>query len=90
MFKEKKFQKSQCYILEMELDLNSELSRLNEQMDKHDSVNLFLSEGAGTDAIIKEKEAAGEELRRDAFGHVRLDELNPGKWFAERAKYPLF
>ena len=74
------------WVPEMELDLNSELGRLNEQMEKHDSVNLFLSEGAGTDAIIKEKEAAGEELRRDAFGHVRLDELNPGKWFAEKLK----
>ena len=39
-------------------------------MDEHDCVNLFLSEGAGTDAIIKEKESAGEELRRDAFGHT--------------------
>ena len=77
------------WVPEMELDLNSELSRLNEQMDKHDSVNLFLSEGAGTDAIIKEKEAAGEELRRDAFGHVRLDELNPGKWFAKYFKTKL-
>ena len=55
-------------------------------MEKYDCVNLFLSEGAGTDAIIKEKESAGEELRRDAFGHVRLDELNPGKWFAQKLK----
>mgnify|MGYP003331812696 FL=1 len=67
----------------MELDLGSELKRLSELMEKNDCVNLFLSEGAGTDAIIKEKESAGEELRRDAFGHVRLDELNPGKWFAQ-------
>ena len=72
------------WIPEMELDLDSELNRLSKQMDEHDCVNLFLSEGAGTDAIIKEKESAGEELRRDAFGHVRLDELNPGKWFAKK------
>ena len=52
----------------------------------YDCVNIFLSEGAGTDAIVREKEAAGEELRRDAFGHVRLDELNPGKWFAAKLK----
>ena len=25
----------------------------------------------------------GEEIKKDAFGHVRLDELNPGKWFAK-------
>ena len=74
------------WVPEMELDLEAELARLNEIMDEHDCVNLFLSEGAGTDAIIKEKEAAGEELKRDAFGHVRLDELNPGQWFAEKLK----
>mgnify|MGYP001400979431 CR=1 FL=1 len=74
------------WIPEMELDLESELARLNQLMDDNDCVNIFLSEGAGTDAIIREKEAAGEELRRDAFGHVRLDELNPGKWFASKLK----
>ena len=41
------------------------------------------------DAIIREKEAAGEEIRRDAFGHARLDELNPGKWFATKLKEKL-
>ncbi len=74
------------WIPEMELDLESELERLNAIMDEHDCVNLFLSEGAGTDAIIREKENAGEKLRRDAFGHVRLDELKPGQWFADKLK----
>jgi len=53
-------------------------------MDKKDSVNIFLSEGAGTDTIIKEMEAAGETVERDAFGHVALDTLNPGQWFAKQ------
>jgi len=77
------------WIPEMELDLTSEVARLNSIMDEHDCVNLFLSEGAGTDAIVSEKEAAGESLARDAFGHVRLDELNPGQWFAERLEKDL-
>ena len=77
------------WVPEMELDLDAEVARLNEVMDKHDCVNLFLSEGAGTDAIIREKEANGEEVRRDAFGHPRLDELNPGKWFAAKLKEKL-
>merc|ERR1712135_253905 len=50
--------------------------------DFNDCVHVFLSEGAGIDAIVREKEAAGEEVPRDAFGHVRIAELNPGKWFA--------
>ncbi|MBL48041.1 MAG: pyrophosphate--fructose-6-phosphate 1-phosphotransferase [Roseibacillus sp.] len=74
------------WLPEMELDLGAEVERLNGVMAEHDCVNLFLSEGAGMDAIIREKEAAGEEVRRDAFGHARLDELNPGKWFATQLK----
>jgi len=74
------------WVPEMDIDLDAEMARLRAIMDEHDCVNLFLSEGAGTDAIIRQKEAAGEELRRDAFGHVRLDELNPGQWFADQLK----
>ena len=48
-----------------------------------DSVNLFISEGAGVDAIIKEMEASGEEIP-DAFGHIKLDTVNPGAWFGKQ------
>ena len=27
-------------------------------------------------------EANGETVERDAFGHVKLDKINPGQWFA--------
>jgi pyrophosphate--fructose-6-phosphate 1-phosphotransferase len=29
-------------------------------------------------------ESSGEQVLRDAFGHVRLDEINPGQWFAKQ------
>ena len=29
-------------------------------------------------------EEAGEEVQRDAFGHVKLDTINPGNWFAKQ------
>ena len=77
------------WVPEMDIDLGAEVERLNKVMADHDCVNLFLSEGAGMDAIIREKEAGGEEVRRDAFGHARLDELNPGKWFATKLKEKL-
>ncbi|MEZ5325006.1 MAG: pyrophosphate--fructose-6-phosphate 1-phosphotransferase [Verrucomicrobiales bacterium] len=70
------------WIPEMDIDLDAETVRLRQRMDDNDCVHVFLSEGAGIDAIVREKEAAGEEVRRDAFGHVRIDELDPGKWFA--------
>ena len=41
--------------------LEAEVERLNRVMADQDCVNLFLSEGAGMDAIIREKEAGGEE-----------------------------
>jgi len=72
------------YIPEMDIDFDVECTRLKELMDKKDSVNIFLSEGAGTDSIIKEMEAAGKTVERDAFGHVELDSLNPGEWFAKQ------
>jgi pyrophosphate--fructose-6-phosphate 1-phosphotransferase len=74
------------WVPEMDIDLEAEVARLSKAMDEKDSVNVFLSEGAGLDAIIREKEAAGEEVQFDAFGHPRLDTLNPGKWFAEKLK----
>jgi pyrophosphate--fructose-6-phosphate 1-phosphotransferase len=49
-----------------------------------DIVELGLSEGAGMKVIIEENEKSGETVLRDAFGHVKLDELNPGKWFAKK------
>ncbi len=70
-------------IPEEEIDLDKECERLNKVMDKHDCVNIFLSEGAGTDIIVSESEKNGEIVLHDAFGHVRLDDLNPGKWFAK-------
>ena len=71
-------------IPEEEINFNKECERLNKVMDKHDCVNVFLSEGAGTDVIIRETEKNGETVLRDAFGHVRLDDLNPGQWFAKQ------
>ena len=39
---------------------------------------------AGLESIINEMTARGAKIDRDAFGHVRLDTINPGKWFGER------
>lgn len=71
-------------IPEEEIDFDKECFRLNKIMNTHDCVNIFLSEGAGLQTIIKETEKEGGEILRDAFGHVRLDDLNPGQWFAKK------
>ncbi len=72
------------YLPEMAIDLDSEATRLRAIMDEIGNVNIFLSEGAGVEEIIAEKEANGEEVERDPFGHVKLDTINPGQWFAKQ------
>jgi len=72
------------FIPEMDVGIKAEAARLKGVMDEIDNVNIFISEGAGVETIIKEMEAAGEEVPRDAFGHVKLDAVNPGKWFGEQ------
>ncbi|MFW5882879.1 MAG: pyrophosphate--fructose-6-phosphate 1-phosphotransferase [Verrucomicrobiota bacterium] len=72
------------FIPEMEIDIEAEAKRLSKVMDELGNVNLFVSEGAGVSSILKEMEARGETVPRDAFGHVKLDAVNPGKWFGEQ------
>jgi pyrophosphate--fructose-6-phosphate 1-phosphotransferase len=72
------------FIPEMAVDLAAEASRLKAVMDRLDNVNLFISEGAGVEAIVAELQARGQEVPRDAFGHIKLDAVNPGKWFGDQ------
>lgn len=72
------------YIPEMGIDIDRESKRLKAVMDSLGCVNIFLSEGAGVQSIIAEMETNGEEVPRDAFGHVKLDRVNPGAWFAKQ------
>ena len=71
------------FIPELKMDFDHECDRLKERMDEKDCINIFLSEGAGTDTIIAEMESKNQKVERDAFGHVALDSLNPGQWFAK-------
>jgi len=72
------------YIPESDFNFQTEVSRLKDRMDEKDGVNIFLSEGAGLETIVREMENIGETIPIDAFGHVRLDEINPGKWLAKQ------
>ncbi|MGZ5608994.1 MAG: pyrophosphate--fructose-6-phosphate 1-phosphotransferase [Methylobacter sp.] len=72
------------FIPEMAVDIAAEAARLRAVMDKVDCVNIFVSEGAGVESIVAEMQAKGQEVPRDAFGHVKLDAVNPGKWFGDQ------
>jgi diphosphate-dependent phosphofructokinase len=72
------------YVPEAVFDLETEAHRLKQTMDRIGSVNLFISEGAGLETILSELERSGEDIPRDPFGHVKMDKINPGTWFASR------
>jgi len=72
------------FIPEMGINIEAEAKRLKGVMDEVDNVNIFISEGAGVTDIVKELETAGQDVPRDAFGHVKLDAVNPGVWFGKQ------
>lgn len=72
------------YIPEMTFDIAKEAERLSRVMDELDGVNIFISEGAGAESIVNEMENRGVEVLRDAFGHIKLDAVNPGQWFGKQ------
>ena len=72
------------FVPEAPIDMDAEADRLRATMDEIGCVNIFLSEGAGVETIVEEMIARGEEPARDAFGHVKLDRINPGQWFAKQ------
>lgn len=72
------------FVPEAVIDLHAEADRLRAVMSEVGCVNIFVSEGAGVESIVAEMEASGTEVPRDAFGHIRLDKVNPGAWFGKR------
>ena len=77
------------YIPELDYDFKKEFIRLRKIMDKYDCVNVFFSEGAGLNEIINDMNSNKKDIKYDAFGHIRLDEINPGKWFSNIFKKEL-
>ena len=72
------------YVPECKIDFKAEAKRLMPIMDKWDSVNIFVSEGAGVKDIIAEMKKRGEDVPVDAFGHPRLDKVNVGQYVGKR------
>ena len=72
------------YVPECKINFKDEAKRLLAIMDKWDSVNIFVSEGAGVKDIIAEMKKRGEDVPVDAFGHPRLDKVNVGQYVGKR------
>lgn len=72
------------FVPEIDVDIEREATRLRAVMDTVGNVNVFLSEGAGVSAIVENMRATGQEIPVDPFGHVKIDLINPGQWFAQQ------
>ena len=72
------------FVPEMAIDIAAEAERLKGVMDRKDCVSIFVSEGAGVAQIVAEMQARGQEVERDAFGHIKLDKVNVGDWFSKQ------
>ena len=72
------------YVPEIDADIEAEGARLRRLMDQKGCISVFVSEGANAQRIVDEMLARGEEVKRDAFGHVALDKVNVGDWFSKR------
>jgi len=72
------------FVPELEIDIAEEASRLSNVLDQVGNVNIFLSEGAGVDSIVEKMRSNGEAIPVDPFGHVKIDKINPGEWFANQ------
>ena len=72
------------YLPEMKMDLDAEAARLKQVIEKKDSVILFVSESACAAQILDDLQSRGEKIGRDAFGHIKLDAVNAGEWFASQ------
>ncbi|MCG6858248.1 MAG: pyrophosphate--fructose-6-phosphate 1-phosphotransferase [Salaquimonas sp.] len=72
------------YVPETPFDVNEEGERLAKVMADKGAVSVFVSEGANAERIVAEMTEQGEDVQRDAFGHVALDKVNVGAWLGKR------
>jgi diphosphate-dependent phosphofructokinase len=72
------------YIPELTFNIEAEIERLSKIMQDRGFATLFVSEGACMETIIQDRIKNGQEIARDAFGHVKLDTINVGDWFAKQ------
>ena len=73
------------YVPEAEFDLEAEATRLREVMDtRRQRQHLRVRGRRAGHASSPRWRRPAQEVPRDAFGHVRLDKINPGAWFAKQ------
>jgi diphosphate-dependent phosphofructokinase len=68
---------------EIEFSIDELASGLEPVWMQQESVNLFVSEGAGAEMVLRDRIRDGTEIGTDAFGHPKLDQVRVGDWIAD-------
>jgi len=82
-FNKRRFDIHGIYVPERKLDINNEIDRLASVIKEVKCLNLFVCEGAFLNEISEDIKESGQSLQKDAFGHIKLDSINPAKWFSQ-------
>tara|TARA_Y100001968_G_C19066188_1_gene576100 strand:- start:130 stop:705 length:576 start_codon:yes stop_codon:yes gene_type:complete len=67
------------YIPERRVDFAVEISRLKKVINRVNCLNVFVSEGTFLNEISNQH----TNMDTDAFGHIKLDSIDTGKWLSE-------
>jgi len=70
-------------IPEIEFDSNTVAAKLESIWSRQESANVFISEGAGAEMVLRIRQNAGQIIGTDAFGHPKLDQVRVGEWLAD-------
>jgi pyrophosphate--fructose-6-phosphate 1-phosphotransferase len=81
LFNSRRFDIHGFVIPELPVDLPSLGKRLKNVMDQDGCVNIFVSEGSCTATLLADLDASAN-AKKDAFGHLQLDEVNAGEYIA--------
>ena len=71
------------YVPEKEVDFNIEIPRLEKIINEVGCLNIFVSEGAFLKEISNELRSKDNPIDTDAFGHIKLDSIDTGKWLSK-------
>ena len=71
------------YVPEKTIDFNIEIPRLKKIINDVGCLNIFISEGAFLKEISDELKSKDNKIDRDAFGHIKLDSIDTGRWLSK-------
>jgi pyrophosphate--fructose-6-phosphate 1-phosphotransferase len=85
-FRPEAFEIHGIYTPEMKFDLDAVTAWLKPILERVGSLNVFISEFVDAEGIVRLMEAEGKKVERDAFGHLKLADINVGQVLGNRLK----